>query len=370
MKVLYLLDSLNRGGAETLALDVCRNASNQGIDLSFLATGGGALENEFRTTCSEGVEFIRLQRKMPIDFNLILKIRRIIKERKIEIIHAHQAVEGIHAYAAAQGSQTRVILSFHGGLFDRKNRLALRFLAPRTARNIFVSESSRQWYSSAVKLNVNFNFSIVYNGVDRKRLTASGKDLRRELNLASNCLLLGMIGNFLEPPIKDQLTVCRALPKIFAAVENAHVVFAGRVAENAQDNFRLCVDFCKKNNLADRVHFLGERRDVPDILRALDLFVFSSRQEAMPIAVAEAMLAGVPVVMSDIEPLLEISDGGNYAEIFKVGDEANLAEAVVNILRDQFYRRSLAKKALRWAEQNYSIEAHLQNLKEIYESVI
>ena len=370
MKILHLLDSINRGGTETLVLDVCRNARQQEIDLTLLATGGGTLEKDFRGTCANGTEFIRRQRNFSLDPAIVRYLRRIIKEREIQIIHAHQAVEGIHAYAATLASRTKFVLSFHGGSFDLKNRLALKFLIPRAAHNIFVSESSRRWYATAIGLKTNDNFSIVSNGVDQKRLAPSAKDLRRELNLPADSLLFGMIGNFLAAHIKDQMTVCRALPKVFSVVGNAHFVFAGRVTENGAENFRACVAFCEKNRLAERVHFLGERHDVSDILAALDLFVFSSRREGMPIAVAEAMLAGVPVVMTDIEPLLEISNDGKYAEIFKVGDDARLAEIIIELLRDPTRRRALAAKALNHAQRIYSIETHLQNLKKIYESVI
>ena len=63
-KVLYLLDSLNRGGTEILALDVCRNARAGGLDLIFVATGGGDLEADLR---GSGVEFVRLERRLPLD---------------------------------------------------------------------------------------------------------------------------------------------------------------------------------------------------------------------------------------------------------------------------------------------------------------
>src|SRR5205085_9933224 len=113
--------------------------------------------------------------------------------------------------------------------------------------------------------------------------------------LDENVLLLGMIGNFYRDPRKDQITLCRALPKVFSEIKNAHCIFAGGTEEGAEDKFQSCVDFCKENNIYDRVHFLGGRNDIPDILAALDLFVFSSLHEGLPIAVNEAMLANVPM---------------------------------------------------------------------------
>src|SRR5947209_13621160 len=139
MKVLYVLDSLNRGGAETLLLDVCRNAERCGLDASMLATGGGELEPDFR---SAGVPFWRMQRASPVDRNLISKIRALVKEESFDIIHCQQPVEGLHATLAVRGvaGPPRIVLSHHiAAEPDMKNRLAARYLVPRVAMNVAVS---------------------------------------------------------------------------------------------------------------------------------------------------------------------------------------------------------------------------------------
>ncbi|HVF50334.1 MAG TPA: hypothetical protein VNA19_09625, partial [Pyrinomonadaceae bacterium] len=75
MKALHLLDSLNRGGIEMLTLDVCRNAAANDLKLTFVATGGGELEDDFR---SAGVEFQRLRRRLPLDLGLVRQLRAIV----------------------------------------------------------------------------------------------------------------------------------------------------------------------------------------------------------------------------------------------------------------------------------------------------
>src|SRR5438552_3321719 len=104
MKVLHLLDSLNRGGAEVMELDVCRNARANGLDLTFVATGGGDLESEF---ASSGAEFIRLKRTLPIDRRLAAQLRAIIRERRINVVHGHQPVDALHLYLATLGTPVK-----------------------------------------------------------------------------------------------------------------------------------------------------------------------------------------------------------------------------------------------------------------------
>ncbi len=367
MKVLYLLDSLNRGGAEQLVLDVCRNAQANDLNLTFAATGGGAFEEDFKTS---GVEFLRLQRRLPIDFRIIGQFRKIVKKRQIEIVHAHQAVEAVHAYLACQGTKTKIVLTHHGYIADAKNLLTLKFLIPRVSANIVVSRALVSWYETENKLKFPACPTIIYNGVDEKRLRGESGKLKRELGLADDDLLIGMIANFYRDPRKDQMTVCLALPEVFSKIENSRCVFVGGAEAGAEAKFQACVNFCEERGIADRVHFLGARRDVPDVLAALDLFVFSSLQEGLPVAAAEAMLTKVPLIVSDIEPLLEASSGGRYAEVFQTQNASELSEKILKLLTDVNLREDLSNRAFDYARENFSIEAHLRELKKLYRSIL
>jgi len=367
MKVLYLLDSFNRGGIEILALDICRNAQAANLDLTVVATGGGDLETDFRES---GVEFIRLARRLPIDPAIIAELRKIIRERKIQIVHASQAVEGIHAYLACLGTNTKTVLSHHGFVGDRKNRLTLRFLLPRVAMNVIISRGLQRWYESHVKLKFSDNVKIIYNGVDEKRLAWHGETLKAELGLPADALLFGMIANFYRDPRKDQLTVCRALPKIFAEIPNAFGVFVGKVEAGAEIKFAECADFCRNNKIDNRVFFLGERADVPKILKSLDIFVFSSIHEGLGIAALEAMLTNVPCVLSDIEPFMEISENGKYAKVFPVQNAEVLSEQILELCENREMRENLASRAFDYGTEKFSIEAHIRDLKKLYNSLL
>ncbi|MEP7213404.1 MAG: glycosyltransferase [Acidobacteriota bacterium] len=367
MRVLYILDSVNRGGAEMQALDVCRNAHRFGIEMTVVTFGGGALETDFRES---GVEFIRLSRKLPVDIYLASQVRKIIRERGIQIAHGYQAVDGLHMYLATRGiSGIKNILSFQGFIADRRNRVVSKFLIPRMDANVVASRGLQKWLARTDKLNTK-NFAVIYNGADPERLRPSGRSLKRELGLADSSQLFGMIAGFYRDPRKDQLTVCKSLPGAFKKLPAAHCVFAGGIEDGAEGKFADCINFCVEKGITDRVHFLGARADVPDILADLDLFVFSSLQEGLPVAVSEAMLAGVPMVVSDIEPLIEATDNGKYAEVFPVGDEHALSGKIIGLLSDAGRRHELAQSAKQFAEENFSIDSHLRSLADLYDRLI
>jgi len=367
MRVLHFLDSVGRGGAEMQALDVCRNAADFGIDITLVTGRSGALEEDFRNT---GVDVIRLNRKLPVDIYLASQLRKIIREKKIQIVHGHQAVEGLHLYLATRGlKNVKTVLTFEGFVPGRKNRAAAKFIAPLMDVNIAVSESLLSYLKTSLKIKDFDNFRCLFNGADTKRLEPTGRSLKLELGLPLDSLLACMVGNFVPDPTKDQMTICKALPKVFDQFPGLHFVFAGIIAEGAESYAAECVNFCIDTRIIDNVHFLGVRNDVPDILAELDLFVFSSLQEGFPVAVCEAMLAGVPMIVSDIEPLLEATANGEYAEVFPVRNEEILGEKMIEVLRNKNSRVEMADEARKFAGENFNIEAHLKGLKAIYDSL-
>lgn len=367
VKVLHILDSLNRGGAETMALDVGRNAKANGLDLTFVATGGGDLEEEFRHS---GVDFIRLHRRRSLDFGLVAQIRQIIIERNIQVVHSHQPVEALHLYFATRGLTTKRVLTLHGVYPGAKNELALRFVLPRTHGRVVISGDLLGWMGKKRGLATDHNFFVISNGVDVKRLRSSGRGLRDELGLAAESVLIGMIANFSPVAQKDQMTVCKALPRLFAAAPRAHFLFVGGRSETAPHLFDDCLEYCRQKQIDERVHFLGKRSDVADVLNSLDVFVLSSRREGSPISVIEAMMMGLPSVLSDIGALRELSNNARYAILFRSGDGEDLAEKLIALVDNSEYRVSLGRQAQQWASEKFSIATHIANLNRFYDSLL
>ncbi len=368
MKVLHTLDSLNRGGAETLALDVCRSAKRFGVDITFVATGGGELEEDFKNS---GVEFIRLQRDLPFDLNLIWKIRKIIKERDIKIVQGYQPVEALHLYFATVGMKDVYVIQSHQGYIEgKKNVLTAKYLSPFLDANISCSRGLFPWIREEIGLDTSKNFYLIHNGIDKDRLSPSGHSLKTELGFSEESILLGMVANFRPDETKDQMTVCRALPTVLKEFDNANFVFVGRVTEGGEENFDDCINFCDQNGIGEKVFFLGGRDDVPDVLNSLDLFVFSSLKEGLPLAVVEAMFAEIPLVVSDIPPLLEATNNGKCAEVFKIKDANELSEKILKLLENKDLRENLAEEAFEYAQQNFSIDAHFRSLKLLYSDLL
>lgn len=362
MRVLNFLDTVNRGGAEMLQLDVCRHAKDFGIEMFMATSLGGELENEF---AGSGSQFFRLNRRLPIDLSLVRNLRRIIKKNRIEIVHGHQAVEGIHLYLASLGLDVKRVLTFHGFVPDKKNEKALQFLIPRMDANLVVSDGLRKTMAEDNGLELSESF-LLFNGVSSERLVSSGSSVREELKIPEDALVVGMIGNFYRDPRKDQLTLVNALASISKQAPDVHCLLVGKTESGAAAYVDACRRICEDAGISNRVHFLGGRDDIPDILSSLDVFVLSSIHEGLPISLIEAMLMKLPCIVSDIPQLREVTDNGKAVATFGVGNVTDLSQQLLKILSNGDIREACAESAYAHATDNFTIQAHLKNLTAIY----
>lgn len=366
IRVLHLLDALERGGRETLVSDFSRSASRHGIDAAVVSMGSGELQTSFQLL---GDRYASLTRRFPIDPVILLRLRKVVKDRNIQIIHAHQAVEGLHAYFACKGLQdVKVVLSFHGHTSSQKNELALRYLVPRMNANIAVSAAFLAKLREKAQYYRDHTFYVVYNGVDLRKLTGTSGSVRAELGLRPNESLVGMVSNFV--PGKDPVTVCRAMAILHDRKPDLHFVFVGARSPASPAIFQRCHDLCSSLGLTNNVHFLGKRGDIDKVLSSLDAFVFSSTDDSFGIAPVEAMIAGVPVVLSDIPTLREICLDGEHGFLFKVGDPEELALKMCYVIEHNVDCKKAALDTSRWARRIYSIDKHISECKQIYEKLI
>ncbi len=370
MKIAYLLGSLNRGGTETLLLDVFRNAKQNELEAMGIYRKSGSLELDFRQS---GVEMAQL----PVGENplaYLIKLRELLVRNKISIVHAQQPIDALFAWLACLGTGMKIALTFHGYDFNDKKTGAsiLKFIIKRTDANLFVSEMQRQYYQQQYSLKAEKQ-TVVYNGISFDKLnmlthwmTLSHpmSNLRNELNILPDTLLIGSVGNFV--PVRDQLTLCRFLKLLDEQEVDFHFVFIGKRAENKPDLYDDCYNFCQQNNLLDRVSFLGSRNDVPALLHQLDAFLYATDHDTFGIAVVEAMAVGIPVFVNDWEVMIEITDRGKYATLYKTKEDVDLLQQFMLFLQNKTPYKTKALEAARFVREMYSIEKHIENLKQVY----
>ncbi|MFB6232002.1 MAG: glycosyltransferase family 4 protein [Salinibacter sp.] len=163
---------------------------------------------------------------------------------------------------------------------------------------------------------------VVHNGVDTSEFKP-GPAERADLGLPENVPLALFVGE-IRTPRKNLDTVLEALD----SVPTLHLAVAGRRAESPYP------DMARRLGLSDRVHFLGFRKDVPDLMRAADLFVFPSRYEACSLVLLEAMASGLPIVTAQTAGGAELVEDCFGRVLPDPNDEQALAQALDSLIGD------------------------------------
>jgi len=197
---------------------------------------------------------------------------------------------------------------------------------------------------------------IIQNGVDLQNFSPGLAD-RNELGFPEGVPLALFVGD-ISTPRKNLDTVLNALPK----VPGLHLAVAGSTASSPYPQL------AAQLGLSARVHFLGHRQDVPQLMRAADVFVFPSRYEAFPLVVLEAMASGLPVITATTSGTAELVG----AECGIVMDDPNdadvLAVALKRIVQDPESRKRMGRAARVVAEQ-HSWEQMSDRYLRLYEEI-
>lgn len=362
MKIIHFVSGLNLGGTEKLVYDVCKNSHKYKLGIILLSLYGGNFENEFRNL---NIPVYILNPKRKMDVKVLYRIRKIILENRISLIHTHEPTCFIYSLFASIGLSIKKIHTFHGYSYKSAiNDLFHKIVCKYSDELIFVSKGFLERYKQKFIL-LNTKCNIIYNGIDFSQLDLVNRNSNNKKN--SNINVIGMLGHV--APRKDQITICKATKYL---VENyssdIKVLFVGSI-EN-KTIYQNCVSFIESNRLNENILFLGFRKDAMNLLRDFDIHIVSSKLDTFGVSAIEGMYLGIPTVLSDIKPFIEISDNGRAALLFRQGDHIDLSKAVIKILNNEDYRLNLIRYAKIWVQNKFSIETHIKELKAVYEHYI
>jgi glycosyltransferase involved in cell wall biosynthesis len=187
--------------------------------------------------------------------------------------------------------------------------------------------------------------------------------LRQNLTLGDADPLLLCVGRLIDQ--KGHRYLLQAMPEILRAFPEAKLLIAGEGWKRAE------LEATGRDlGIAPKVRFLGSRNDIPQLLAAADVFVFPSLFEGMPGALIEAMLAGRPIVASNIPQIQEVVTDCQTALLVPPREPAALSAAIVSLVRDRELRQRLAEAARNSARESYDIRNVTQAMENLYEEVM
>lgn len=369
IKVCYLLGSLNRGGTETLLLDLFNYSGQVPFEFSGIYRKEGTLSEKFYAS---NRKFIKLSPGRPWMLWLYLwQLRKVFIREKIKIVHAQQNLDALYAMIASIGLPIKRIQTIHG--FDiglrRFNKFMLYISLKICHVNVFVSHTQKKYFENAYRFGNYATKAVVYNGINPEKFNIPiiNTSIRSELGLGKTSILLGMVGNFV--PGHDQLTICRFLALLSKTGMDFCFLFIGGKDESNPKLYEDCRSFCVANNLEGKVLFLGSRSDVPVILPQLDAFFYASDHDTFGISVIEAIATGIPVFINDWKVMKEITENGERAILYRTKDEIDLLDKFSSYYKSpETYMKKSFENAT-WAKQTYSIKSHIEQLFGVYNSL-
>jgi glycosyltransferase involved in cell wall biosynthesis len=187
--------------------------------------------------------------------------------------------------------------------------------------------------------------------------------LRSELGLARETRLLLAVGNLY--PVKGHKVLLDAAARIMDRHPAVHLAIAGRGGLAGQ-----LQSIARQYGIADRVHFLGLRSDVPSLLESADIFVMPSLSEGLPLALLEAMFAGRAIVATRVGEVPTALDGGDAGLVVEPGDAVGLATALDQLLSNPAKARQLGERAARRAADVYDVSHMLERYARIYGEIL
>jgi len=298
------------------------------------------------------------------------KLVRLFRQLRPDIVHTHTAKAGtLGRLAARLAGVPRIVHTFHGHVLEgyfspAATRVFLgieRALARITDRIITVSPRLRQALLG-MGIGQPAQVEVVPLGLDLDRFLRAPKgqnDLRLALRIPAGTPLLGIVGRLV--PIKDHPTLFQALTLFPDGSGAPHLLVVGD-GERREDLQQLA----HRLGLASRVHFLGWRIDLEAILSELDMVICCSRNEGTPVALIEAMAAGVPVVSSDVGGVGDLVVHGETGWLVPPGDPAALAQGIQRLLGDPELCRRLAVAARPVALERHHVKGLIHRIEWLY----
>ena len=359
--ILYVITKSELGGAQGHVYDLIKSL-HQDYEIH-LAVGAPGLLTDKVTDLGIKVHIIaNLKRRInpSSDLKSIQQCIAIIKLIKPDLVHCHSSKAGVVARIAAWICRVPVIFTAHGWGFDPRSprlqrNIALgveKILAPISTKIICVSESDRQ-LAISLKVTAPKLVVTIHNGIANETVPIAAPE-RQPAKLI-------MVARFNRSQ-KDQHTLMQAIAKLENPIE---LVFVGTGPDWEESK-----NMAKDLKIDDRVAFLGDRLDVPELLADAQIFVLSTHYEGAPICILEAMRCGLPVIATNVNGIPEQVTDRVTGLLVPHQDVSALSNAIANLTSDPIVRHRMGTAGKHKFIDEFTVEKMIGKTEVLYRSIL
>jgi glycosyltransferase involved in cell wall biosynthesis len=364
--VFFLLDSFMLGGTETQAVELARrlDPSRYQVTLGCLRSEGPLLDR-LKESLVKVVE-VGMGRGIdsPSGMLGVLRLARLFRKERIEILHAHDLWSNLVGMAAAMLARVPVTITSqrdlsHGEWYGTYRRRILRFFQGRSSIVLTNAKAIRDGLITNDGLPEQ-KVCVVYNGVDLQRFQNTKSNRESLFPGSAGKKLVVLVGNMISK-VKGHPDLISAATSIVKLHPETRFVLVGEGAMRSEFEAQAEAAGVKPNFL-----FLGRRADVPEILACCDIAVLPSLAEGMPNAVLEYMAAGIPVIASALGGNLEVIEDGVSGLLVPSQHPKALSEALNRLLSDDQLASRVAEAARERVVQRFSFEHLVEEVDALY----
>jgi glycosyltransferase involved in cell wall biosynthesis len=331
MRIIQIIDSLDAGGAERMAVGYANALANE---IKFSALVATRKEGNLRNQINDNVSYLFLNKKRAIDFSALLKLRNYVRKNKIEIVHAHSTSFFTAFLLKLICPTIKLIWHDHYGDSDflsKRRTLILRLLIPFFSGIIVVNQKLMMWSEQKLKasnviLLANFPShskevvsETILNGIENKRIL-----LLANLRTQKNHFFL--------------LEVAKKL-KISHPEWTFHLVGKDFYDSYSQQIKELISTF----ELEKSVFLYGSKQDVQNILRQTTIGILTSKSEGLPVSLLEYAQHKLPVVTTNVGEIVQLVKNGENGFIVEAQETQLFIDSLVKLIEDDYLRSNFGQ---------------------------
>ena len=365
-KVLHLLSTNTLNGAEKVALDICTNLKKETFN-TLVVCAGDKLRCYFE---EEGIESFKINISK-LNIREILKLRKLIKNKNIDLIHAHDVRASIAAKLASFNLNIIIISHIHGeydwlksksilkiidGLFRDKYDLSLA--CSKNVREFYCMYNNKCNKDKVISLPNSFNLSEI-----NKTNIISKKTFKFTNNIPNDKYIFGFVGRLINLKGVDMLIESFNL---FCKKHNNSILIIVGEGEQKEKLKNLAI----KYNLFTKIYFVGYRRDVYNWINIFDCFILPSKREGIPLIILEVMAMKKIVISTYVGGIPELIVNNYNGILLEERTPQLLLHSMEYVYENKNEVNKIIENAYRNLTRNYSIKDYINNLQIIYKGLL
>ena len=358
--VLHLCESSDTGGAESVLISLVEGLDKNRYSSVVCLLSDGWLRVELE---KRQIETVVIPQPHSFDVPWLVRVYRLLKDRGIHLMHSHEFATNVYASLLSRVTGIPVVTTAHGKNYygDKwRRRLAYRFVA-RQSVMVAVSNDLKRFLAQRVGIPPG-RIRVVHNGIDLSRYKAqqSCHAVRAELGISASQRVIGTVGNLFA--IKGQTYLLRACKALASTYPNFVLLVAGE-GEQLGALKKEASDI----GIAGNVKFLGFRNDVPALLQSMEVFVFPSLSEGLPLSLLEALALQKPVVATNVGGIPEIVEDGVTGYLVPPRNPEALVDKILLLLHNPQIAANMGRAGRKKVEEDFGLEQMVLKYQSLYD---